>query len=69
MHKNCKQKCYKYVPNQKVQKKRHKFYKLGQKTSGPYKILKTHVNGTVTIKLKPGISQRINVHGVILYKE
>ncbi len=41
--KNCKQKCYNYVPNQKVLKKRHKSHKLGKKTSGPYKILQTHV--------------------------
>jgi hypothetical protein len=39
MRENCKQKCYDYVPNQKVLKKRHKTCKLGQKTSGPYKIL------------------------------
>ncbi len=45
---NCKQKCYDYVPNQKVLKKRCKTHKLGQKTSGPYKMMQTHVNGKVT---------------------
>ncbi len=35
MRENCKQKCYNYVSNQKVLKKRHKTCKLGQKTSGP----------------------------------
>ncbi len=54
MHENCKQKCYNYVPNQKVLKKRCNTCKLGQKTSG-------HVNGTVTLKLKPGISERVNI--------
>jgi hypothetical protein len=43
MRENCKQKCYDYEPNQKVQKKRHKTCKLGQKTSGPYKKIQTHV--------------------------
>jgi hypothetical protein len=55
MRENCKQKCYNYVPPQKVLKKRYKTCKLGQKTSGPYKIMQTHVDGTVTIELKPGI--------------
>jgi hypothetical protein len=65
MHENCKQKCYEYVPNQKVLKKIHKTRKLGQKTSGPYKILQTHVNGTLTVELKPGISERLNIRRVI----
>ncbi len=50
MCENCKQKCYNYVPHQKVTKKRHKTCKLGQKTSGPYKIIQTHVNGTCQMR-------------------
>jgi hypothetical protein len=69
MHEKCKQKRYNYVPNQKVLKKRHKTCKLGQKTSGPYKMLQTHVNRTLTVELKPKISERLNIHGVIPYKE
>jgi hypothetical protein len=69
MRENCKQKHCDYVPNQKVLKKGHKTYKLGQKTSWPYKILQTHVNGTLTVELKPGISDRLNIHKVIPYKE
>ncbi len=69
MCENRKQKCYNYVPNQKVLKKRHKICKLGQKTSGPYKILQTHVNGTLTVELKSGISERLNIRRVIPYKE
>ncbi len=69
MHENRMQKCYDYVPNQKVLKKRHKTPKLGQKTSGPYKILQTHVNGTLAFELKPEISERINIRRVISYKE
>ncbi len=68
MRENCKQKWYDYVPNQKVLKKRHKTCKLSQKTSGPYKIMQTHVNRTVTIELKPRISERINILRVISYK-
>jgi hypothetical protein len=51
MHENRKQKRYDYVPNQKAIKKRHETCKLGQKTSGPYKILQTHFNRKVTIEL------------------
>jgi hypothetical protein len=28
-----------------------------------------HLNGTVTIELKPGISERINIRRIIPYKE
>jgi hypothetical protein len=42
---------------------------MGQKTSGLYKIIQTHVNGTLTGELKPEISERINIHRVIPYKE
>jgi hypothetical protein len=69
MPENCKQTCHNYVPTQKVLKKRHKTCILGQKTSGPYKILQTHVNGTLTVELKPGISERFNIRGVIPHKE
>ena len=50
-----------YVQNQKVLKIRHNPHKLGHRTAGPYKVLQTHVNGTLTIELKPGISERINI--------
>ncbi len=59
MHENCKRKHYDYVPNQKVLlKTRHKPCKLGLKTSRPYKIMQSHVKGTVTIEIKPGISEK-----------
>ncbi len=68
MPENRKQKCYDYMPNEKVLKNRHKTCKLGQKTSGPYKIIQTHVNGTLTVEWKPWISERIHMHRVIPYK-
>jgi hypothetical protein len=45
---------YDYVPRQMVFKKKWKPKKLGKRTSGLYKIVQTHVNGTVTIQLRPG---------------
>ena len=47
----------------------HNPRKLGHRTAGPYKVLQTHVNGTLTIELKPGISERINIRRVIPYKK
>ena len=34
--------------------------KLDEQTSGTYEIVQTHVNGTVTIQLRPGLTERIN---------
>jgi hypothetical protein len=52
---------------QRVLKKKRKTHKLGERTSGPYKDLQTHVNGT--LELRPGISERLNIRRVIPYKE
>ena len=60
---------YDHIQNQKVLKIRHNPRKLGHRTAGPYKVLQTHVNGTLIIELKPGISERINIRRVIPYKE
>ena len=60
---NNKRRRYNYVVNQQVLKVRHNPRKLGHRTAGP------HVNGTLTIELKPGISERINIRRVIPYKE
>ncbi len=60
---------YDYVAQQRVLKKKWKPHKLGKRTSGPYRVLQTHVNGTLTIELRPGISERLNIQRVIPYKE
>jgi hypothetical protein len=38
-------------------------------TEGPYRIVTVHVNGTVSIKLTPGIIERINIRRIIPYQE
>jgi hypothetical protein len=48
-------------------RKKWKTCKLGERTSGPYKVLQTHVNGT--LELRPGISGRLNIRRVIPHKE
>jgi hypothetical protein len=52
---------YYYAPQQMAFKKKWKPKKLGKRISGPYKIVQIHVNGTVTIKLRPGLTERINI--------
>ena len=42
---------------------------ITQRTSGPYKIVQVHVNGTVTIQLRPGLTERINIRRIIPYKQ
>jgi len=69
LRENQKRRRYDYAPQQRVLKKRWKPRKLDERTSGPYRVLQTHVNGTVTIELRPGISGRINIRRIIPYKE
>ena len=57
------------IPQQRILKKTWKPPKLGMRTTGLYTILQTHVNGTVTIELRPGISERLNIQRIIPYKK
>ena len=66
---NQKRRRYDYVPQQRVLKKKWKPCKLGERTSGPYRVLQTHVNGTLTIELRQGVTERINIRRVISYRE
>ena len=43
--------------------------KLKPKTTGPFDILRVHSNGTVTISLRPGITERVNVRRTLPYRE
>jgi hypothetical protein len=64
-----KRRRYDYLPEQCVLNKRRKPCKLDERISEPYRVLQTHINGTVTIELRPGVSERLNIGRVILYKE
>ncbi len=66
---NQKRHRYDHVPQQRVLKKNWKPRKLDERTSGPYRVIQTHVNGTLTIELRPGVSERIKIRRVIPYKE
>ena len=62
MHENKNHRRFDYQFNKKVLKmKVHDPSKFGIRTQGPYKIKQVHTNGTLTVKLRPGITERINV--------
>ncbi len=69
LHKNQKRRRYDYMPQQRVLKKRWKPCKLNKRTSGLYRVVQTHDNGTVTIELRPGLSEILNIQRVMPYKE
>jgi hypothetical protein len=61
MQENQKRRRYDYIPEQCILKKCWKPCKLDARTSGPYRVLQTHVNSTVTIELRPGVSECVCV--------
>mgnify|MGYP003310375325 CR=1 FL=1 len=63
-----RQRHHDYCPGQKVLKKVHNPTKLGVRTSGPYPIERVHVNGNLTILLRPGVTERINIRRIIPYR-
>ncbi len=69
MRENQKRRGYDYAHQQMVLKKKWKPKKLGRRTSDPYKIVKVHVDGTVTIQLRPGLTERINIRRIIPCKQ
>ena len=69
MRQNAQRRQYDYKIGQKVLKKLHKPAKLGMRTSGPFDTLQVHVNGTITMRLRPGVTERINIQRVIAFKE
>ena len=52
---------HEYAPNQKVLKKVHDPTKLVDRITGPFNIIRVHVNGTMTINLQDGITKWINI--------
>jgi hypothetical protein len=58
-----------YAPQQRVLKKRWKPRKLDEQISVPYKIVQTNVNGTVTIQLRPSLTERVNIRQIIPYRQ
>ena len=65
---NRKRRQYDYAPGQQVLKKVHDPTKLGVRTEGPYTIERVHINGNITIVLREGVTERINIRRVLPYR-
>jgi hypothetical protein len=63
---NRKQCQYDYAPGQQVLKKVHNPTELGVRMEGPYTIERIHINGNLTISLREGITEHINICRVLL---
>jgi hypothetical protein len=62
-----KQRQFDYALGQQVLKKVHDPTKLGVRTEGLYTIERVHVNGNLTVLLREGITECINIHWVLPY--
>ena len=63
--KNRKQIDYNYAVGERVWLKEYDPTKMEPKLHGPYPITRIHVNGTVDVELRPGVTQRFNVQKVV----
>ena len=63
-----KRSSYDYQPGQSILKKRHEWTKLGERWDGPYPIQKVHVNGNVTVELREGVTERLNIRRIKPYR-
>jgi transposase InsO family protein len=65
---NLKRRSYDYVVGQQVLKNIHAPTKLGLRKEGPYTITQVHTNGNITMELRPGVTERINIRRVSPYR-
>ena len=65
---NKKRISYDYTVNQLVLKQVRDPTKLGPQTTGPYKIVQVHTNGTVTIQLDELTQERISIRKLRPYR-
>ena len=65
---NAKRRRYDYRTDQQVLKQVHEPTKLGDRTTGPYTVQQVHVNGSITIQLRPGVTERLNIRRVRPYE-
>ena len=69
MRANARRSAFDYRQGEKVLKRVHDPRKLEERWDGPFQIKRVHVNGNVTIALKPGVFERINIRRVKPYRE
>ena len=61
---NNRRRNYDYVAGQYVLELDKDPTTLGSRTRGPFQILQTHTNGTITIRRSPMVTERINIRRV-----
>ena len=65
---NAKWRSYDYEVRQRVLLQAEDPWKLGPRSEGPYDIEQVHVNGTITIRRRPHVLERVNIRRVIPYR-
>mmetsp|Transcript_27436 Transcript_27436/g.40868 ORF Transcript_27436/g.40868 Transcript_27436/m.40868 type:complete len:1328 (-) Transcript_27436:212-4195(-) len=65
---NSKRISYDYKLGDQVMKKKFEYTKLDPRWDGPFPITQVHVNGNITIRLRPHLSERLNIRRVKPYK-
>jgi len=65
---NRRRRRYDYAVDQQVLKKVFDPTKLGPRTTGPYTITRVHANGNVTMRIRPGVLERINIRRILPYR-
>jgi len=66
---NSKRYDYDYKVGQQVMKRFFDFGKLDPRWEGPFVVNQVHVNGNVTIQLKPHVTERVNIRKIKPYKQ
>ena len=64
---NAKRRSFDYAEGQQVLKKVHNPKKLVVRKTVPYPIQRVHVNGKLTIELRLGLLERINIRRLVPY--
>ena len=67
MRANQRRRHYDYAEGQQVLKIVHDPTKLGVRTTGPFTIERVHINGNLTIRLREGVTERVNIRRVRPY--
>ena len=67
-HANLQRHSFDYQPGQQVLLRLPDVTKLGRRTNGPFNIDRVHTNGTVTIRLRPHVTERVNIRRVFPYR-
>ena len=65
---NAKRIGFDYQPDQEVLMKVHKPDKLEPRWIGPYRIVRVHTNGTVTIRRAEHVLERVNIRQIRPYR-